>query len=151
MIDFLKKGKELNNIHVGVSIEHVYNILGEPDEVIGDKKNGYLHYQENRYGYDEKGKVIEMSIEFTRLKVKYDFHNLESEHYGISIQKSFSINTKTKIHKFIAFLNFLQLDWEANSKLDKDYLTIKISSGAYILFDLHDGKSYRISVVDGYQ
>ena len=46
MIEFLKQGQTLNNIHMGMSVDNVYDILGEPDEIIGDKSNGYLHYKE---------------------------------------------------------------------------------------------------------
>ncbi|GAA3582440.1 hypothetical protein [Snuella lapsa] len=151
MIEFLKKGKKLNGIHMGMSVDDVHRILGKPDEVVGDDNYGYLSYKEFRYGYNTNRSISEMSIEFVSLENKYKFKDLKSEQYGEIFIESFSISSKTKIHKFIRFLNHLQLPWEANSDSDKDYFTIKIESGPFIVFDLQDGTPFRISIMDGYQ
>lgn len=151
MIEFLKEGKKLNNVSMGMNIDNIYSILGEPDEVIGNENGGYIHYNEFRYGYDSSQIVTEMSIEFVRMEKNYMFKNLKNKKYGMVLHESFKIGSNTKIHKFIRFLNHLQLNWEANSSYDKDYLTIKLKPGPYILFDLQDGTPYKISIVDGYQ
>jgi hypothetical protein len=151
MIEFLKKGKKLNGVHMGMSIDDVHTLLGNPDEIIGDDNNGYLIYKEYRYGYNDSGLIYELSIEFSRLEDKYKFKNLKSEKYGVVFHQSFSISSKTKIHKFIKFLNHLQLDWKADSNSDKDNFIIKITSGPFVVFDLHDGTPFRISVIDGHQ
>ncbi len=151
MIDFLKNGNILNGVKMGISVDHLYSILGEPNEIIGDKDYGYLYYEEFRYGYDPSGFICEMSIEFNRFKKKYRLKNLKSNRYGVDLNESFSIGSKTKIHKFIRLLNYLQLKWESNSDSDKDHLVIKIKSGPYIVFDLKNGNPFRISVVNGYQ
>ncbi|GGX35760.1 hypothetical protein [Aquimarina muelleri] len=151
MIEFLKQGKKLNNIHMGMSVEDVYNKLGEPDEIVGDDNNGYLHYKEFRYGYNVSRSICEMSIEFNYLENKYKFKGLENEQYGEIFYESFTISSKTKIHKFLRFLNYLKLSWEADSSGDKENFTIKLKPGPFIVFDLQDGTPFRISVMDGYQ
>jgi len=151
MIEFLKKGKELNNVLMGMSVDAVYSELGEPDEIIGDDGYGYMHYGEYRYGYDINKRICEMSIEFNRLEKKYRFKDIESEKYGVQLSESFAIGKKSKIHKIIRFLNHLQLKWEANNDTDTDYLKIKIKDGPFVVFSLQNGLPFRISVVDGYQ
>ena len=151
MIEFLKQGKKLNSIQMGMSVEDVYKKLGEPDEIIGDYNNGYLHYSEFRYGYDKTRVICEMSIEFNFLDKKYKFENLENERYGEIFYESFKISSKTKIHKFIRFLNYLKLSWSADNSGDKENFTIKLKPGPFIVFDLQDGTPFRISVMNGYQ
>ncbi|PIV48445.1 MAG: hypothetical protein COZ75_03560 [Flavobacteriaceae bacterium CG_4_8_14_3_um_filter_34_10] len=151
MIEFLKKGKELNNVHMGMSVDAVYSELGEPDEIIGDNNSGYLHYGEYRYGYDIKRCICEMSIEFNRLEKKYKLKELETEKYGVKFYESFTISNKSKIHKIIRFLNYIQLRWESNNDGDKDYLKIKIDGGPFLIFNLQNGVLLKISVMDGHQ
>lgn len=134
-----------------MSVDAVYNELGEPDEIIGDNSYGYIHYGEYRYGYNVERHICEMSIEFNRLEKKYRFKNLESEKYGVKLYKSFTISRKSKIHKIISFLNHLQLKWEANNDTDKDYLKIKLKDGPFVVISLHNGLPFRISIVDGHQ
>lgn len=147
MIEFLKHGKSLNNIHMGMKVEDVIYKLGEPDEIVGDSTNGYLYYREYRFGYNLKRCVSEISIEFVRLENKYKFKNLESERYGLIFNESFSIGSKTKIHKFIRFLNHLKIPWKADSLGDKDNFILSLSNGPFVIFDLQDGTLFRISVM----
>ncbi len=151
MIEFLKGGKTLNDIHMGMSMDNVYDVLGEPDKVVGNKEGGYIYYKEYRYGYDVSGNISEMSIEFAYLEGIYEFKDLRSERYGDVIFESFSIGTKTEIHKFIGFLNYLKLEWKANSDMDRDYLILKLRPGPFVLFDLQDGTPFRISIMKGCQ
>ncbi|MCK8480938.1 hypothetical protein [Psychroserpens algicola] len=151
MIEFLRNGKELNGISMGLKIKSLYEIMGEPDEVIGDMANGYIRYNHLRYGYDESQCIIEMSIELSYLEKKLNFKNIKSEKYGIVSEQSFSISSKTKIHEFINFLNFLNISWQSDNKKDKNYLTLKLKPGPYVIFDLDNGILIRVSIVDGFQ
>ncbi|CAA0248210.1 hypothetical protein R5N98_03750 [Tenacibaculum maritimum] len=147
MIDFLKEGDRLKGIFLGDNVKMVSNKLGKPEEIIGDKYGGYLYYNELRFGYDDCQKINELSIEFSRLEKKYKFENLETELQGVLFSSSFKISAKTRIHEFIKFINFLKIVWEADSTPDNNYFIVRVKSGPVAVFDLEDGKLFRISVV----
>lgn len=150
MIEFLKKGKELGGVKMGMTVDVIRQILGKPDEIVGTSECGYLHYNDYRYGYDESGCIKEISIEFIDLNKKYRFEDIEYKKYDISFHESFVIKRKTKMHKFLRFLNYLKLEWTIHSK-NIDDISIKINNGPFVVFNLKTGFIYRISVVDGYQ
>lgn len=150
MIEFLKGGKTLNGVKMGMKIDKLYSILGEPTNVSGENNYGYIHYGEYRYGYTDEV-INEMAIEFKFVQKPFEFKNLEYKKYGVSLFEDFKIKSKSKIHKIISFINHLQLNWKAKNDIDKDYLTIKIENGPYILFNLYDGTLEKISIIDGHQ
>jgi len=135
---------------MGMTTDSLYSILGKPTIVTGEKDYEYIYYGPYRYGFSD-GIINEMAIEFKFIKKPFEFKNLEYRKYGISLFEDFKITSKTKIHKIIAFVNHLQLDWKAQNGLDKDYFEIKIKNGPYIIFYLYDGTVDKITIVDGYQ
>lgn len=150
MIEFLKEGKTLNGIKMGMKIDQLYSILGEPTNVSGENNYGYIHYGAYRYGF--KDEIInEMAIEFKFIQEPLIFTDLEWKKYDISLFENFEIKSKSKIHEILSFINHLQLNWKAQNGIDKDCLTIKIENGPYIIFNLYDGTVDKISIVDGHQ
>jgi hypothetical protein len=150
MIEFLKGGKKLNGIEMGMTVKDVNSILGEPTSVSGENNYGYIHYGAYRYGFT--GDVInEMAIEFKYIDKPLKFKDLEWKKYDISLFEDFKINAKSKIHKILSLINHLQLNWKAQNGIDKDTLTVKIENGPYVLFDLYDGTVDKITVVNGHQ
>ena len=150
MIEFLKGGKTLNGVKMGMKIEELYSILGKPTNTSGEKNYGYINYGEYRYGFTDDI-INEMAIEFKLIEKPFEFSNLEYKKYDISLFENFKIKSKSKIHKIISFINHLQLNWKAQNGIDKDSLTIKIENGPYIVFNLYDGTVDKITIVDGYQ
>ena len=63
MIEFLKGGKTLNGITMGMKISDLYSILGEPSNISREKDFGYVYYDAYRYGFTDEI-IDEMSIEF---------------------------------------------------------------------------------------
>ena len=92
-----------------------------------------------------------LAIEFKLIEKPLEFPNIEYKKYDISLFENFKIQSKSKIHKIISFINHLQLNWKAENGIDKDSLTIKIENGPYIVFDLYDGTVDKITIVDGHQ
>ncbi len=150
MIEFLKGGKTLHGITMGMTVDSLYPILGRPTNVMGDKERGYINFGAYRYGYTDDI-INEMAIEFKYFKKPLEFKNLEYRKYDISLFEDFRISSKSKIHTIIAFINHLQLDWKAQNGIDKDCFALKIKNGPFIIFDLFDGTVDKISIVDGYQ
>ena len=150
MIEFLKGGKTLNGVKMGMTIDDLYSILGKPTTISGEKNYGYIHYGEYRYGFTD-GLINEMAIEFKLIEKPLEFPNIEYKKYDISLFENFKIQSKSKIHKIISFINHLQLNWKAENGIDTDSLTIKIENGPYIVFDLYDGTVDKITIVDGHQ
>lgn len=150
MIEFLKGGKKLNGISMGMTVSHVREILGE-DENYPEMDSGFLYYNEFRYGYDENHVITEMAIIFSGIKRKFKFENLEKVKQGISLLESFSIGRKTKMNEMIYFINYLGLNWTSSNIQDEDYMKLKIENGPFIVFYLYDGLVDKISVIDGYQ
>lgn len=150
MIEFLKGGKTLNGITMGMTLNDLYSILGEPTNIYGEKNIGYVHYGAYRYGFTDNI-IKEMSIEFKSIEKPFKFKNLEYKKYDISLFENFKIKSKSKIHKVISFINHLQLKWRSENSVDKDSLMLKIENGPYVVFNLHDGTIDRITVVDGHQ
>ena len=109
MIDFLKGGKTLNGVKMGMTVENLYSILGKPTNISGEKNFGYIHYGEYRYGFTDD-LINEMAIEFKLIKKPLEFPNLKYKKYDISIFENFKIKSKSKIHKIIGFINHLQLN-----------------------------------------
>jgi hypothetical protein len=150
MIEFLKSGKNLKGVEMGMTINNLHSILGKPTNVSREKNYGYIHYGEYRYGF--KDDIInEMAIEFKFIQKPIEFQNLEYKKYDISLLEDFKIKPKSKIHEIISFINHLQLNWKAQNGIDKDCLTIKIENGPYIVFDLYNGTVDKITIVDGHQ
>jgi hypothetical protein len=150
MIEFLKGGKTLYGITMGMTIDNLYSILGEPTNIMEENGYGYIHYGAYRYGFSDNI-INEMAIEFKFIRKPLEFNNLEYRKYDISLFEDFKITSKSKIHTIIAFINHLQLDWKAQNGIDKDYFEIKIKNGPYIIFYLYDGTVDKITIVDGYQ
>ena len=150
MIEFLKGGKTLNGITMGMKISDLYSILGEPSIVSGEKNFGYVHYGAYRYGFTDDI-INEMAIEFKFLKKPFEFKNLEYKKYNISLFEDFNIKPKSKIHEIINFINHLRLNWKSQNGIDKDCMTIKIENGPFAVFDLYDGTIDKITIVDGHQ
>lgn len=150
MIEFLKGGKTLKGVEMGMTIDNLQSILGKPTNISGEKNYGYIHYGEYRYGFTD-GIINEMAIEFKFIKKPFKFENLEYKKYGIPLFEDFKIKSKSKIHKILSFINHLQLNWKAQNGIDKDCLTIKIENGPYIVFNLYDGAVDKITIVDGHQ
>ena len=150
MIEFLREGKTLNGVEMGMNIDRLYSILGKPTSVSGEKNYGYIHYGEYRFGFTDNI-INEMAIEFKLIDKPIKFKNLEWKKYDISLLENFIIKSKSKIHKIISFINHLQLNWKAKNGIDKDSLTIKIENGPYIVFNLYDGTVDKITIVDGHQ
>jgi hypothetical protein len=150
MIEFLKGGKTLKGVEMGMTIDDLHSILGKPTNISGEKNYGYIHYREFRYGFTDDI-INEMAIEFKFIKEPFIFKNLEWKKYDISLFEDFKIKSKSKIHKILSFINHLQLNWKAQNGIDKDCLTIKIENGPYIVFNLYDGTVDKITVVDGHQ
>lgn len=150
MIDFLKGGKTLNGVKMGMTVENLYSILGKPTNVCEEKNYVYIHYGEYRYGFTDDI-INEMAIEFKLIEKPLEFSNLEYKKYGISLFENFKIKSKSKIHKIIRFINHLQLNWKAQNGIDKNSLSIKIENGPYIVFGFYDGTVDKISIVDGHQ
>ena len=150
MIEFLKGGKNMNGVKMGMSVNDLYSILGQPTNITGEKNYGYIHYGEYRYGFADNI-INEMAIDFKLIEKPFEFKNLEYKKYDISLFENFKIKSKSKIHKILSFINHLQLNWKAENGIDKDSLTIKIENGPYIVFDLLDGTVDKITIVDGHQ
>ncbi len=150
MIEFLKNGKTLNGITMGMTINEVKSILGNPKNISGENNFGYLHYGEYRYGFTDEI-INEMAIEFKFIKKPFRLINLEYKKYDISLFEDFKITSRSKIHKIISLINHLQLNWNAKNGNDKDCLTLKIENGPYVIFDLYEGTVDKITIVDGYQ
>ncbi len=150
MIEFLKGGKTLNGITMGMKISDLYSILGEPSNISREKDFGYVYYDAYRYGFTDEI-IDEMSIEFKFLKKTLEFKNLEYKKNNISLFEDFKIKPKSKIHEIINFINHLQLNWNSKNGIDKDCLTIKIENGPFAVFDLFDGTIDKITIVDGHQ
>lgn len=150
MIEFLKGGKILNGIEMGMTIDDVNSIMGKPTSINGEEKYGYIYYEAYRYGFTDKI-INEMSIDFKFIKTPLEFKNLEWKKHDVSLFKDFKIKSKSKIHKILSLINHLQLNWKAQNGNDKNCLTVKIENGPYIVFDLYDGTVDRITIVDGFQ
>jgi hypothetical protein len=150
MIEFLKGGKTLNGINMGMKISDLYSILGEPSNVSGEKNYGYVHYGAYRYGFTDDT-INEMAIEFKFVKKTFEFKNLEYKKHGISLFEDFKIKPKSKIHQIINLLNHLQLNWKSKNGIDKDSFILKIENGPFAVFDLYDGTIDKITIVDGHQ
>ena len=150
MIKFLKEGKTLNGVTMGMTINNVKSLLGKPTSISGENNYGYMHYGANRYGFTNNI-INEIAIEFKFLKEPLIFKNLEWKKDGISLTEDFKINSKSEIHKILSFINHLQLNWKAQNGIDKDYLTVKIENGPYVIFDLYEGTVDKITIVDGHQ
>ena len=90
MISFLKTGHYLKGVQMGWTTKQVVELIGEPNETVGDELNGFLYYNEYRFGYNSEKIICEMSIEFSRLKNKFVFENLEYKKFDISLYETFS-------------------------------------------------------------
>lgn len=145
MIDFIKKGNNLEGVSLLSKLKEVIKEKGEPNNLIGNDERGYIYYDNYRYNYDSNGVIDELAIDFTIKDVKFKFNNLISSQYDVTIRENFIISSSTKINKFILFLNFLNISWTSYNEKNLDYFTLRTESGVLIFFSLHSGKIIRIS------
>ena len=150
MIEFLKGGKTLNGVTMGMTIDDANLILGEPTNISGEKEYGYLHYGAYRYGFTNKI-INEMAIEFKFLEKPIMLKKMEWKKRNISLFEDFKIKSKCKIHKIIGLINHLQLNWKVENGIDKDSFIMKIANGPYIVCYLYDGIVDKITIADGHQ
>ena len=150
MIGFLKEGKTLHGITMGMTLGELYAILGTPSMVMGDKEYGYVNYGPYRYGYSQN-RITEMAIEFKYIEKPIKLKNVVYNQYDISLIEDFKFKSTTKLHKVIAFINHLQLQWRAENGNDKDHFILKIKGGPYVIANLYDGTIDKITIVDGHQ
>jgi len=137
ILSFIITG-EIQGIRVGMTINEVKEKLGEPEEVIGDPKAGYLMYGIVRVGY--RGYSIdELALLFnkhTDISISLDYKD-DGEYFEIS--------EHTKINEVIRLINYRGISWDCYDKNNSDYFTIRSERKVAIVFDLYDGSLFMIS------
>lgn len=146
LLEFLKTGDKLNDITYGMSKEELIAKLGQPTEIQEMDGYRYLFFGPFRYGLDDD-KIQEMAVEFSRIKTPIVFKNLEYSKFDNKLVEDFILESTSKIHTMMSFVNHLQLNWTAKNNLDKDYLIVQIENGPGIIFDLYDGRVDKISKI----
>ena len=138
-IDFLKNGKTLLGISLNQTVDSVYRLLGDPINVIGDKKIGFLEYQQGvRFGYFDD-QVDEIGVKFfgnNNINIPVDISGEDLE--------IFTENTKN--HDFIRVLNFAGIQWKSHDEKNLDVFCIKTIANVYVLFDLETGNITKATV-----
>jgi hypothetical protein len=143
-ISFVKNGDALGGINFGTARNNFLFLKGKPTEIIGDSKVGYIYYYEGlKYGCSISGVINEMAIDFSKTIVVCK--DVKSLQHGVEITEDFRFSSKTKLHDFIRFLNFIKLKWEVGRGDNLDYVSIKMNSGVHAVFHLHNGDLISLS------
>lgn len=136
---FITTGR-IRDITLGMTINEVKEKLGQPEEVIGDSKAGYLIYGIVRIGYFGS-EVDELGLRFykhinTSISLNYEDDG-----------ESFEISAHTKINEVIRLMNYKGITWDCYDKTNSDYFIICSKIKVAIVFDLYDGSLFMINFI----
>jgi len=137
ILDFLRNANNLNGVHLNDSVDKVFELRGDPLEIIGDKACGFLHYGNGiRFGY--------FGTEIDELAII--FYGGKSITYIVDCEHIRIINEKSTINEILLFLNFSNIEWKSNDEKNVNVFSVKLNNNIYILFDLLTGRLTKISI-----
>jgi len=130
-MQFLTQGDSLRGISLNDSVGKLYGLLGQPIEIVGDKKAGFLHFKGLRYWYVED-EIAEMAI---------IFYNEDDLKFSIvnELNEEFTISNLMFLHEFMYFLSSIPINWECRGSKYQNGCTLIVKKKIYIEFDLETG------------
>lgn len=132
--NFLKVGLTALNVSQVPSKDEIYQVYGEPIEVVGD----------NNYGYYLYPKGLQFGYFGTRIdEVALIFKFCQDEFYSvlnILLKETLVINKNTKIHELIKFMNYEKIKWESIDNHSIGAFSLRTEGNVIVMFDLETGE-----------
>ena len=139
IIRFLRTGRELLGIPIGMTRENLISKLGPPIDEVGEGNFSFIYYKGGVRFFQENNVIVELGLDFNVggrvVSFPIKIEDMENVKY---------FNYNTKLNVAIKMLKYLRIKWSSWDENNPGNIVLKTASDVFLLFDIDDGKIGRI-------